>query len=160
MNWQHPRDEILATMERIYRSRMTTTSGGNLSIREENGDVWITPARVDKGSLRRDDIILVRADGSTDGKHRPSSELPFHQGGSTPLGRMCERSFTRIRSRWSPSAFAAECPTRDCCISRGVSAAKSVSLRMPCPAAQRWERTSPRLSLADSIASCWRIMAS
>ncbi len=79
MNWQHPRDEILATMERIYRSRMTTTSGGNLSIREENGDVWITPARVDKGSLRRDDIILVRADGSTDGKHRPSSELPFHQ---------------------------------------------------------------------------------
>jgi L-fuculose-phosphate aldolase len=79
MNWQHPRDEILATMERIYRSRMTTTSGGNLSIREETGDVWITPARVDKGSLRRDDIILVRADGSTDGKHRPSSELPFHQ---------------------------------------------------------------------------------
>ncbi len=79
MNWQHPRDEILATMERIYRSRMTTTSGGNLSIREENGDVWITPARVDKGSLRRDDIILVRADGSADGKHRPSSELPFHQ---------------------------------------------------------------------------------
>ena len=79
MNWQHPRDEILATMERIYRSRMTTTSGGNLSIREENGDVWITPARVDKGSLRRDDIILVRSDGSTDGKHRPSSELPFHQ---------------------------------------------------------------------------------
>ncbi len=79
MNWQHPRDEILATMERIYRSRMTTTSGGNLSIREENGDVWITPARVDKGSLRRDDIVLVRADGSADGKHRPSSELPFHQ---------------------------------------------------------------------------------
>jgi L-fuculose-phosphate aldolase len=79
MNWQHPRDEILTTMERIYRSRMTTTSGGNLSIREENGDVWITPARVDKGSLRRDDIILVRADGSIDGQHRPSSELPFHQ---------------------------------------------------------------------------------
>lgn len=79
MNWLHPRDEILATMERIYRSRMTTTSGGNLSIREDNGDVWITPARVDKGSLRRDDVILVRADGSIDGKHRPSSELPFHE---------------------------------------------------------------------------------
>ncbi len=79
MNLLHPRDEILAMMERIYRSRMTTTSGGNLSIREDNGDVWITPARVDKGSLRRDDIILVRAVGSIDGKHRPSSELPFHQ---------------------------------------------------------------------------------
>ena len=45
----HPRDEILQAMERIYRYRMTTTSGGNLSIREANGDVWITPARIDKG---------------------------------------------------------------------------------------------------------------
>jgi L-fuculose-phosphate aldolase len=75
----HPRDEILQAMERIYRYRMTTTSGGNLSIRETNGDVWITPARVDKGSLDRADVVLVRADGSVEGKHPPSSELPLHQ---------------------------------------------------------------------------------
>jgi hypothetical protein len=41
----HPRDEIMQTMERIYRYRMTTTSGGNLSIREPDGTVWVTPAR-------------------------------------------------------------------------------------------------------------------
>ena len=41
----HPRDEIMQTMERIYRYRMTTTSGGNLSIRDDSGDVWISPAR-------------------------------------------------------------------------------------------------------------------
>jgi len=75
----HPRDEIMRTMERIYRYRMTTTSGGNLSIREPGGDIWITPARVDKGSLTRDDIVRVRADGAVDGPHRPSSEFPFHQ---------------------------------------------------------------------------------
>jgi L-fuculose-phosphate aldolase len=75
----HPRDEILQAIQRIYSYRMTTTSGGNLSIREENGDIWITPARLDKGSLRRDDIVCVRADGSVLGPHRPSSELPFHQ---------------------------------------------------------------------------------
>src|SRR5580700_4136719 len=75
----HPRDEILQAMERIYSYRMTTTSGGNLSIREPNGDVWITPARVDKGSLGRADIVLVRADGTIEGKHPPSSELPLHQ---------------------------------------------------------------------------------
>jgi len=34
----HPCDEIVQTMERIYRYRMTTTSGGNLSVRDENGD--------------------------------------------------------------------------------------------------------------------------
>ena len=31
----HPRDEILQAIQRIYRYRMTTTSGGNLSIRED-----------------------------------------------------------------------------------------------------------------------------
>ncbi|MCA1686024.1 MAG: class II aldolase/adducin family protein [Planctomycetia bacterium] len=75
----HPRDEIMRTMDRIYRYRMTTTSGGNLSIRDDDGSVWITPARVDKGSLRRDDIIRVRPDGTPDGPHRPSSEFPFHR---------------------------------------------------------------------------------
>jgi L-fuculose-phosphate aldolase len=75
----HPRDEIMQTMERIYRYRMTTTSGGNLSIREGNGDTWISPARIDKGSLTRNDVVCVRSDGSIDGVHRPSSEFPFHR---------------------------------------------------------------------------------
>src|SRR3954468_19383436 len=75
----HPRGEIVQTMERIYRYRMTTTSGGNLSIHDENGDVWITPARVDKGSLRAADMVCVRSKGAIDGPHKPSSEYPFHQ---------------------------------------------------------------------------------
>jgi L-fuculose-phosphate aldolase len=75
----HPRDEIVMTMERIYRYKMTTTSGGNLSILDENGDIWITPARVDKGALTTADIVRVRPDGTVDGRHAPSSELPFHQ---------------------------------------------------------------------------------
>ena len=75
----HPRDELMRTMERIYRYRMTTTSGGNLSIRTENGDIWITPARVDKGNLTRDDMVCVKADGTIEGRHPPSSEFPFHK---------------------------------------------------------------------------------
>ncbi len=75
----HPRDEIVATMQRIYRYRMTTTSGGNLSIRDDNGDIWISPARVDKGNLTRNDVVCVRTDGTIDGPHPPSSEFPFHQ---------------------------------------------------------------------------------
>lgn len=75
----HPRDEIMQTMERIYRYRMTTTSGGNLSIRDGSGDIWITPARVDKGNLTRNDIVCVRFDGTVEGLHPASSEFPFHQ---------------------------------------------------------------------------------
>lgn len=78
-NTLHPRDEIMQTMDRIYRYRMTTTSGGNLSIRDEAGDIWISPARVDKGNLTRNDIVCVHPDGSTDGLHPPSSEFPFHK---------------------------------------------------------------------------------
>ncbi len=75
----HPRDEIVLTMERIYRYKMTTTSGGNLSILDDSGDMWITPGGVDKGSLRAEDIVCVRADGRIAGRHKPSSECPFHQ---------------------------------------------------------------------------------
>ncbi|MCA9136013.1 MAG: class II aldolase/adducin family protein [Planctomycetales bacterium] len=78
-NTLHPRDEIMQTMDRIYRYRMTTTSGGNLSIRDGAGDIWISPARVDKGNLTRGDIVCVHPDGTADGLHPPSSEFPFHK---------------------------------------------------------------------------------
>ncbi len=78
-NLLHPRDEIMQTMDRIYRYRMTTTSGGNLSIRDEADAIWISPARVDKGNLTRGDIVCVQADGSVNGRHPPSSEFPFHR---------------------------------------------------------------------------------
>jgi L-fuculose-phosphate aldolase len=75
----HPRDELAVTLERIYNYKMTTTSGGNLSIIDEHGDIWITPARVDKGQLSPQDIVCVRKDGTLDGRHPPSSEFPFHK---------------------------------------------------------------------------------
>ncbi len=75
----HPADQLVMIMDRIYYYGMTTTSGGNLSILDEQGDLWITPAGVDKGNLKSDDIVCVKPDGEVVGKHRPSSELPFHQ---------------------------------------------------------------------------------
>ncbi len=82
MNFEllHPAQQIVMTMERIYAYGMTTTSGGNLSIREDDGALWITPGGVDKGSLTPADIVRLEADGRTSGAHRPSVELPFHQG--------------------------------------------------------------------------------
>ena len=76
---RHPREEIVETMRRIYRYRMTTTSGGNLSIRDPDGSIWITPARVDKGALQPDDVVCLDPDGVPSGRHAPSSEHPFHR---------------------------------------------------------------------------------
>ncbi|MBR5279448.1 MAG: class II aldolase/adducin family protein [Clostridia bacterium] len=75
----HPADQLVMLMERIYSYGMTTTSGGNLSILDDNGDIWITPGSVDKGSLTRNDIIQVKPDGTIIGIHKPSSEFPVHE---------------------------------------------------------------------------------
>lgn len=77
--FEHPRDQIVEIMQRIYGYGMTTTSGGNLSIMDSSGNIWISPASVDKGTLQREDIVCVKPDGTIEGRHRPSSEYPFHQ---------------------------------------------------------------------------------
>ena len=73
------RDQIVFIIDRIYRKGLTTTSGGNISIIDDNGDIWVTPSAIDKGSLRASDIVCVKANGEIIGKHKPSSEFPFHK---------------------------------------------------------------------------------
>ncbi len=75
----HPREQLAAILQRIYDFGMTTTSGGNLSIRDDLDNIWITPSAVDKGSLKPRDIVCLKSDGSVEGIHKPSSEYPFHK---------------------------------------------------------------------------------
>ena len=75
----HPRDQIALVMSRIYRRGLTTTSGGNISIMDDNGDIWISPSAVDKGMLKPSDIVCVKREGGVEGCHKPSSEFPFHK---------------------------------------------------------------------------------
>lgn len=75
----HPRDQLVKIINRIYTGGMTTLSGGNLSILDADGQLWITPAGIDKGNLRPEDIVCIDEDGTREGRHRPSSEFPFHR---------------------------------------------------------------------------------
>ena len=74
----HPADRIVATMNRLYYHGMTTVSGGNLSIMDNEGNMWISPSGVDKGALTREDIMKITPDGKIIGRNRPSVEYPFH----------------------------------------------------------------------------------
>ncbi len=74
----HPAEQLAQMIRRVYDQRLTTTSGGNLSIKDENGDIWITPGAIDKGTLTKDDMVCIKPDGTIIGKHKPSSEYPFH----------------------------------------------------------------------------------
>lgn len=77
-HYMHPRDQIVLIISRIYKRGLTTTSGGNISIIDEDGNIWITPSAVDKGSLRPSDIMCITREGKVIGRHKPSSEYPFH----------------------------------------------------------------------------------
>lgn len=79
IEFMHPMEQINVIIGRIYRSGMTTTSGGNISIKDDNGDIWITPSGIDKGSLTTNDIVCMKKDGTKIGAHKPSSEYPFHK---------------------------------------------------------------------------------
>ena len=73
-----PAEKIAYYMTRLYDNRLTTTSGGNLSIIDSEGRIRISPSGIDKAHLTADDILSVGPDGRISGKHRPSSEFPFH----------------------------------------------------------------------------------
>ena len=73
-----PPEKIAYFMTRLYDNKLTTTSGGNLSIMDDDGVMWISPSSVDKANLTPEDIMWVTPDGVVHGKHRPSTEYPFH----------------------------------------------------------------------------------
>ncbi len=74
-----PSQQVVSCLSRIYKMQLTTASGGNISIKDEHGNIWISPAGTDKSCLQIDDIVCVKADGSQQGRHPASSELCFHQ---------------------------------------------------------------------------------
>lgn len=75
-----PAQQLSRLMSRIYAAGLTTTSGGNLSVLDEQGSIWITPGGIDKSNLTPEDIISIDTEGNISGKHSPSIETAFHKG--------------------------------------------------------------------------------
>ncbi|HOQ89642.1 MAG TPA: class II aldolase/adducin family protein, partial [Candidatus Hydrogenedentes bacterium] len=75
----HPCDQVAMIMDRVYAYGMTTTSGGNVSMRDDSGDIWITPAKLDKGRLKPESVVHMRSGKATRSDVAPSSEYPFHE---------------------------------------------------------------------------------
>ena len=73
-----PREAIIATARRMNASGLNQGTSGNLSHRVEGGFL-VTPTGLEYDSLRPEDIVLMRFDGSHEGPRRPSSEWRFHR---------------------------------------------------------------------------------
>lgn len=59
---KHPVDQIRLTMKHIYDMSLTTSSGGNLSMLDGDGYVWMSPTTLDKGALKREEISRYTID--------------------------------------------------------------------------------------------------
>lgn len=76
--YMHPADQICTIMRRVYDRELTTLTGGNLSILDDEGVMWVSPTSIDKATLKREDIVRILPDGTIQGKYSPTSEYRFH----------------------------------------------------------------------------------
>jgi L-fuculose-phosphate aldolase len=72
------REAILSTGRRMNTSGLNQGTSGNLSHRVDEGFL-VTPTGMDYDSLRPEDLVLMRFDGSHEGPRLPSSEWRFHR---------------------------------------------------------------------------------
>ncbi|MEA1874771.1 MAG: class II aldolase/adducin family protein, partial [Bacteroidota bacterium] len=63
MNYLTEKNEVAEIMQRLYRRGLTTCSGGNVSMRLDDGSILITASQSDKGNIQADKIAHISASG-------------------------------------------------------------------------------------------------
>jgi L-fuculose-phosphate aldolase len=79
--YKQERKEIAGFMRRLYKRGLTTTSGGNISMRVSNDTILITPSATDKGRMKWKNvgILSILGENLTPGL-KPSIESEMHLG--------------------------------------------------------------------------------
>ncbi|MCD6324422.1 MAG: class II aldolase/adducin family protein [Desulfurococcales archaeon] len=72
--------EICEAMRNLFLKKLVSGLGGNVSARAgDEGEFWITPSGVFKGSLRPEDLVKINLEGKVlEGRFKPSSEWRAH----------------------------------------------------------------------------------
>jgi len=78
-NYREERKEVAMFMRRLYRQGLTTTSGGNISVKIPADIIVITPSATDKGRMRWREVgILTLAGENLTPELKPSIEFEMH----------------------------------------------------------------------------------
>ena len=77
--WKKERREVATFMRRLYKQKLTTTSGGNISLKLSDSVIAITPSGTDKGRMKWKEVGLLDISGEnlTPGL-KPSMEAEMH----------------------------------------------------------------------------------
>ncbi len=80
--------QVTICMKMLYERQLTTTSGGNVSVRDENNTVWVTPSvivaqqddsqGIDKCNVKKEQVCSILPDETIIGSYKPTSEWKMH----------------------------------------------------------------------------------
>ena len=77
--YKKERKEVSRFMRRLYKYGLTTTSGGNISIRMADDIIAITPSSTDKGTMKWKEVGLLKITGENlTPELKPSMESGMH----------------------------------------------------------------------------------
>jgi L-fuculose-phosphate aldolase len=77
--YKRERKEVARFMRRLYKHGLTTTSGGNISLRLSDDLIFITPSATDKGRMRWKEVGIINIFGENLTPHlKPSMETGMH----------------------------------------------------------------------------------
>ncbi len=75
------KNDVAYFMRRLYHQGLTTTSGGNISVKLDGRTVLMTPSALDKGRMRGSEICVMGMDGRIiEGPPKPTIESSMHIG--------------------------------------------------------------------------------
>lgn len=72
MEYKKERKEVAYFMRRLYKQGLTTTSGGNVSLKVDD-KIFITPSQIDKGKVKASEIAILTLYGENLTPHLKSS---------------------------------------------------------------------------------------
>ncbi|MDD3767767.1 MAG: L-fuculose-phosphate aldolase [Aminobacterium colombiense] len=80
MKLQEEREAIVAYCQKMITSRLTTGTGGNISIcNRASGEVAMTPTGIDYFEMKAADVVIMSLSGEIiEGNVKPSSEAEMH----------------------------------------------------------------------------------
>jgi L-fuculose-phosphate aldolase len=77
--YKRERKDVAHFMRRLYKHGLTTSSGGNISLRLSDELILITPSATDKGRMKWKEVGIVNMSGETLTPHlKPSIETAMH----------------------------------------------------------------------------------
>jgi L-fuculose-phosphate aldolase len=76
---QDPRVAVIAACRELARRGLTHGTSGNVGLRRNNRQFFLSPSGMSYDDLEPDDIPLMDLDGHWFGRRRPSSEWRFHR---------------------------------------------------------------------------------